>query len=446
MTIAAHELNIDGLPGPTHNYAGLSPGNLASQAHKHNVSNPRAAALESLAKMKMLAELGVPQAIMPPQLRPDLMLLRRVGFTGNDPEVITRAAREAPAVLAAASSASSMWTANAATVRPSADGDDSRVHFTPANLVSELHRSVETAPAAMALRHIFEDASFFTHHDPLPGSTHLCDEGAANHTRFCRDYGERGVHLFVYGKHALDSGARRPRRHPARQSFEASGAIARLHDLSEECVVFAQQHPDAIDAGVFHNDVVAVGDRDVLFYHRSGFIDPVALTDMLRYRFERICGGELRLVEVASDDVPLDEAVRTYLFNSQIVRCSDGSRAIVLPQQCRDSDIVHDYVTSLVGPDKVIQHAHYVDLLQSMRNGGGPACLRLRVVLTDLELAAMHPGVRLDNDLHTRLEQWVNRYYRTELKPGDLADPQLAAEARDAHNELLRILERHDAR
>lgn len=440
MTVAAQELNLDGLPGPTHNYAGLSPGNLASQAHRHHVSNPRAAALESLAKMKRVADLGIPQAVLPPQLRPDLTLLRRVGFDGTDAQVIARAGREAPELLAAACSASSMWAANAATVGPAIDCEDGRVHFTPANLVSELHRSIEPPATSALLRQIFHDGSLFVHHAPLPASAHLRDEGAANHTRLCRAHGEPGVHLFVYGLHAMDPGAPAPGRHPARQSLEASAAVARMHRLPAERVVFVQQHPDAIDAGVFHNDVAAVGDRDMFFYHRDGFVDPDALAETLRERFARVCDGELQLIEVRGEDVPLDEAVRTYLFNSQLVRCADGSRAIVLPQQSWDSPLVRDYVSSLVGPGRAIEHAHPVDLLQSMRNGGGPACLRLRVVLTEAELAAMHQGVRLDDALYEQLVRWVRRRYREELRPTDLADPTLAMEARVALDELARLL------
>src|SRR3954469_13600147 len=129
----AYEVNFDGLVGPTHNYAGLSYGNVASMKHKLSVSNPRQAALEGLEKMKFLASLGVKQAVLPPHERPHLQTLRRLGFSGSDADVLRTAQQRDPTLLAMVSSASTMWTANAATISPSADSEDHRAHFTPAN-------------------------------------------------------------------------------------------------------------------------------------------------------------------------------------------------------------------------------------------------------------------------------------------------------------------------
>ncbi|MFI5381031.1 MAG: N-succinylarginine dihydrolase, partial [Tepidisphaerales bacterium] len=169
MTPTGHEVNFDGIVGPTHNYAGLAWGNLASQEHGGSVSNPRAAALEGLAKMKLLADLGLKQAVLPPQERPDLEALRRLGFSGSDGQILERVHTADPILLAACSSASSMWAANAATVSPSADTADQRVHFTPANLVSQLHRSLEAQPTSIILKRIFQDDGCFVHHPPLAG-------------------------------------------------------------------------------------------------------------------------------------------------------------------------------------------------------------------------------------------------------------------------------------
>ena len=99
------EYNFDGLVGPTHNYGGLSVGNVASTLHGGQASNPREAALQGLAKMRALAKLGYPQAVLPPQERPDVRALRALGFTGGDHQVIASAARDAPDLLAACSSA-----------------------------------------------------------------------------------------------------------------------------------------------------------------------------------------------------------------------------------------------------------------------------------------------------------------------------------------------------
>ncbi len=190
MSDDAVEVNFDGIVGPTHNYAGLSPGNLASQKHINQPSNPRQAALQGLAKMKMLADMGIPQAVLPPHEPPDMNALRRAGFSGSDAQVLEKAAKEKPQLLAACSSASAMWTANAATVSPSADSADGRVHFTPANLFTLFHRSIEAQTTAQILRAIFADPSVFVHHPPLPSSSDYADEGAANHMRLSASYGQ----------------------------------------------------------------------------------------------------------------------------------------------------------------------------------------------------------------------------------------------------------------
>ncbi|RZA23152.1 MAG: succinylarginine dihydrolase, partial [Lysobacteraceae bacterium] len=243
------EVNFDGLVGPTHNYGGLSYGNVASQSNSQQGSNPREAARQGLAKMKALMELGFTQGVLAPQERPDVAALRRLGFTGSDAEVIAQAARDAMPLLVASCSASSMWVANAATVSPSADTADGRVHFTAANLNCKFHRSIEHPTTSRVLQAMFANPTYFAHHQALPAVAQFGDEGAANHTRLCRDYGEAGVEFFVYGRSAFDARLPAPQKYPARQTLEASQAVARLHGLGEEGVVFAQQNPDVIDQG-----------------------------------------------------------------------------------------------------------------------------------------------------------------------------------------------------
>src|SRR5690606_38115015 len=186
--------------GPTHNYGGVSYGNVASQSNSQQVSNPREAARQGLAKMKALADMGFKQGVLAPQERPDVAALRRLGFSGSDAEVIRRAAQEAMPLLVASCSASSMWVANAATVRPSADTADGRVHFTAANLNCKYHRTIEHPTTSRVLRAMFNDEQHFAHHAALPAVGQFGDEGAANHTRFCKGYGEAGVEFFVFGR------------------------------------------------------------------------------------------------------------------------------------------------------------------------------------------------------------------------------------------------------
>jgi len=280
----AFEVNFDGLVGPTHNYSGLSFGNVASTGNQNAASNPRLAAKQGLAKMKALHDLGFKQGVLAPHERPDVASLRRLGFGGSDAEVIARAAKEAPAILAAATSASCMWTANAATVSPSGDTADGRVHFTPANLNNKFHRAIEHPTTRRILQAMFADENRFMVHEALPAQMHFGDEGAANHTRFCHQYDGAGVEFFVFGASAFDSRYPKPARFPARQTLEACQAVARLHGLSEAGVVYAQQDPDTIDAGVFHNDVISVGNRNVLFHHEKSFLHQQAVLDELGRR------------------------------------------------------------------------------------------------------------------------------------------------------------------
>ena len=279
------EVNFDGLVGPTHNFAGLSFGNVASSQHGGRTSSPRQAALQGLEKMKALVAMGMKQGILPPHERPHLPTLKKLGFQGKDePAILASAAGLAPNLLASVSSASNMWVANAATVSPFADAADGRTHFTPANLISMPHRSIEPPITSKILKAIFKGDSY-AHHSALPRTPAFSDEGAANHTRFCSQYGERGVEFFVYGVSAKSTSTG-PKKYPARQTREAFEAIARSHQLDTKNSVFAQQNPEAIDAGVFHNDVISVGNRDLLFFHEKAFLD----TDKVKSDLDRAMG------------------------------------------------------------------------------------------------------------------------------------------------------------
>ncbi|MWV16053.1 N-succinylarginine dihydrolase [Pseudomonas sp. L-22-4S-12] len=437
--MSAYEMNFDGLVGPTHNYGGLSYGNVASQSNSQAASNPKEAALQGLGKMKALMEMGFKQGVFAPQERQDVAALRSLGFAGSDAQVIAQAAKEAMPLLAAVSSASSMWTANSCTVSPSADTADGRVHFTAANLNCKFHRSIEHPTTSRVLGAMFASQQHFAHHAALPAVGQFGDEGAANHTRFCKGYGDAGVEFFVYGRSAFDSRYPAPQRYPARQTLEASQAIARLHGLSDDGVVYAQQNPAVIDQGVFHNDVIAVGNGEVLFYHQDAFLDTERVLAELAAKLARR-GGNFQAVCVPREAVTVDDAVRSYLFNSQLLTREDGNMLLIVPEECRNNANVWNYLQQLTGGNGPIREVKVFDLKQSMQNGGGPACLRLRVALKDNELAAVNPGVIMTPSLYETLTVWVGKHYRDRLAESDLADPQLLIECRTALDELTQIL------
>lgn len=434
--MAAEEVNFDGIVGPTHNYAGLSEGNLASTRNKDMIARPRAAALQGLAKMRLLTELAIPQGVLPPQERPNISWLRALGFAGNDRNVWTSAWESDQRLARSAIAASSMWAANAATVSPSADCADHRSHISPANLLTMLHRAQETETTARALARILPDRTRIAHHPPLPAHETFADEGAANHMRMCAAHGAPGVEIFVYGRKADDE---RPHGFPGRQTLEASQALARRHGLDPDRTCFLRQSRTAIDAGAFHNDVVAVASENVLFFHSEAFADRGAALAEIR----RKTGGlfEPVFVEISADMLPLSDAVSSYLFNSQLVRApGDARMTLIVPAEVRENNRGAGIAAELTEPGSPIGRVEYVEVRESMRNGGGPACLRLRVVLTPEERASAAQGFFLDTAKAEALSRWIETHYREELAPEDLADPALVDETQRALDELTRIL------
>lgn len=434
MPTTHHELQLCALVGPTHGYAGLSPGNFASTRNANTRSNPRAAALQGLRMMQTLHELGVPVAVMPPHERPFLPALRAAGWTGTDPEVLTRAFREAPHRVAQASSASGMWTANAATLTPSADTADGRVHVTAANLAATAHRALERDFTTRVLRRIFP-GDRFVHHTPLPSTPETWDEGAANHMRLAMAHDAPGIHVYVYGREGDEAPVE---RYPRRQALGASRAIAAQHGVPRSRQVFVRQHPEAIDQGAFHNDVVAVSHRDLLLLHQRAWVEQPRVLSRLREALP-----SLRVREVTEAELTLREALEVYLFNSQLVDLPGGGLAVIAPTECAQHDGARAILSSLTedeGPVRLVRLVRYVDVRESMKNGGGPACLRLRVPLCDAALADVHPGVRFDPALHARLAAWVEAHYRDALTPDDLGDPSLLAESRRALEALTTML------
>lgn len=426
----AVEINFDGLIGPTHNYAGLSDGNVASAKNKDTVARPRQAALEGIAKMRRLMAMGVAQGVLPPHERPPMAFLRSLGFSGDDASVWAQACANEDRLARNALAASAMWAANAATVSPGADCADGRLHFTPANLHTMLHRALEADATDRALARIFADPEHFAVHAPLPAHAAFADEGAANHMRLCRSHGEGGVEVFVYGRAGDERGA----RFPARQTLEACRAIARRHGLDPARTVFARQSAAAIDAGAFHNDVVAVADCATLFFHEQAFEDKAAVLAEISAK-----APFAQVVEVPAAEVSLTDAIGSYLFNAQLVTTS-GRQTLIAPLEVQENPRTRAFVDAMIAGNGPVGQAEYVDVRESMKNGGGPACLRLRVVMTEAERAAMTPGFLLDEALASRLEDWVRAHYRETLAPADLSDPALLIETRAALDALTRIL------
>lgn len=437
----AEEVNFDGIVGPTHNYSGLAYGNIASMENAALPSNPKKAALEGLNKMHTLMKLGIRQAVLPPHERPFIPLLRILGYYESEEKLLGILAKNNPQLLKQAFSSSAMWAANAATITPSSDTADGKVHFTPASL-TQFHRSFEAPTTGMILQRIFSNPKYFYHHYPLPPHPTYGDEGAANHTRLCAMHGSPGLHLFVYGKCANDSESLLPKRFPARQTLEASQAIARLHLINPHQVIYARQNPSIIDLGVFHNDVIAVGNENLLLFHEQAWSDGDKIVNELREKAEQLNQFNIHFLKVSDEQISVKEAIKTYFFNSQIVTKADGSMVMIAPEECKKSAQIQKYIQDLLKQsDHPIKNVVYHQLKESMLNGGGPGCLRLRVVLTEEEIAAMNPSVLLTEPLYKNLVEWVHKHYRDRLTLEDLSDPKLILEGRQALDELTWLLQ-----
>jgi succinylarginine dihydrolase len=432
------EINFDGLIGPTHNYAGLSHGNVASELHQNQTSFPKKGALQGLAKMRSVASLGVPQFFLPPIDKPNFALLHELGFCGSEAEMIRDCAKSNPTLLTSVYSAATMWTANAGTVTPSSDSKDGQLHFTPANLSRTWHRAFDHRQMREVMSQIFADSSKFTIHEALPSPHAISDEGAANHTRLCKSHGDAGLHMFVFGFDPFNRDLARPEKFPARQSRLAGESIVRRHGVRDFMLI--QQTPVAIDAGVFHNDVISVGNENVLLMHELSFLDQPLVIRHIQNFFDRV-GCEFFPVEFSEDDLPIKDAIGSYFFNSQIVTRPDGKMTLVCPQEVEETESANQCANRLVESACPIDEVRYFDLRQSMNNGGGPACLRLRVVVTEEELEALDSAYRLDDVKAERLGNWIEKHYRETLTLEDLSDPSLASESSAAIDELRRLLD-----
>lgn len=406
------EINFDGIVGPSHNYAGLSLGNIASASHKGDASYPRAAALQGVAKMRGNLERFGHQGFLLPLPRPNNALLSDLAVDEASPRQL----------LAAAWSASSMWTANAATVSPAPDTKDGKCHLTPANLVTMLHRAQEWPDTQAQLKIAFADAAHFTVHDAVPPT--FGDEGAANHMRLCEGHDSKGVEVFVYGK----TGG----KFPARQHEQASRVVARKHGLSPDKCVFIEQSAEAIAAGAFHNDVVAVANETVVFAHEKAFENRQAAYDAMRAAFPA-----LQVVEVPDSAVSLTEAIRTYLFNAQLVTQPEGGMALIVPEECRESPSVWAYCEAMMASNGPIREVIPVDVRQSMANGGGPACLRLRVVCDPV---TVDPRYLLSEDKAEQIEACIAANWPEQIDPAELGNAALAKSVIAARQSLLETL------
>ena len=426
------EINFDGLIGPTHNYAGLSKGNLASQKHHNQTSNPQAAALQGLEKMRLIMEQGIPQGFFLPHERPNLQTLRKLGFAGTDEEVIDRAGKESPELLKNIYSSSSMWAANAATFSPSIDSYDQQIHITPANLNSMFHRSIEPDFTQTQLDLMF--GSIAQIHDPMKHISGFGDEGAANHLRVSAQHLKPGFQIFVYGNSAFDQ----KQGVIGRQAEEISRAVAAQHQLDPDRVLFLKQHNLAIESGSFHNDIVSLANEEVFIFHQEAFADRVELERVLHYLRDHV--KNFQALEILSENISLDDLVSSYLLNSQLITLGNNEMMMLLPEEVQNHDNCMRWLNEIKSSSP-IKHIEFVDIHQSMMNGGGPACLRFKVVVNQEELMLVNKKFLLTPQKLIDLRALIAKHYRDKLTPEALMDVRLMEESYTFLDELTQLLD-----
>ena len=432
------EINFDGLIGPTHNYSGLSDGNIASKKNFFSVSNPKEAALQGLKKAKILINAGLNQGLFLPHERPFIPGLKKLGFSGDNETILKSAYEYSKVLLSNFSSASSMWAANAATISPSPDTKDGKVHITPANLNTMFHRSLESDFTYTQCKLIFSDTCFVVHKPALSISGYG-DEGAANHLRISKTHEDKGFEIFVFGESAFKEEAFAEYQKTSfikRQALEVSKSVALSHKLDRNNVFYLQQHPRAIDKGSFHNDIVSLSNENIFIAHEKAFLNRDVLNHVLKHLELEV--ENFNYIEIPDKEIPLDDIISSYLLNSQLFTNGEGEMQLILPAE------VQNYENCMQWLDKLKQTSDvklfdFVNIKQSMMNGGGPACLRLKVILNEDEINKVNKNFILNNKRLELIEDLIEREYRDELYPDDLKDPSLLDESRRVLDELTQI-------
>ena len=425
------EVNFDGLIGPTHNYSGLSDGNIASKKNYSSPSNPKNAALQGLKKAETIINCGLKQGFFLPHERPFIPGLKRLGFNGTNEEILLSAFKHSKILLSNFSSASSMWAANAATISPSPDTQDNKIHLTPANLNTMFHRSIETEFTHQQCKIIFPTESFVIH-KPSFSISGYGDEGAANHLRISKSHNEKGFEVFVYG----ESGFKNDKSSVKRQALEISRSIAVNHKLDMEKTFFLQQNHEAIKQGSFHNDIVSLSNENVFIAHEKAFQNKDDLKKMLNIFESKI--DNFQYIEISNSEIPLEDIINSYLLNSQLITNGDNEMQLILPEEVKGFENCMSWLDKLKQISDV-KLFNFVDIRQSMMNGGGPACLRLKVILNDEELENLNQNFLMNNERLESIKLLIEREYRDELYPDDLKDPNLLDESRRVLDELTQI-------
>lgn len=377
-----NQVFIDCMPGPTSHFGGHSIGNIASMTSKNMPSNPKKAAIEWLDKVSLVQSLGAKQIVLPPHRRPLI-------HHANHPRLENL-------------SSGFIWMANAGHFIPATDTTLHAHQFIPANMKSGHHRKNEHRFHAYWIKQILKNINHHIH-SPL----RACDEGAANAIRLWKN--NQSIFILVHGhpKTAF----------PSRQSKDSFNELQSLVKLKN--LIILQQKSKAIDHGVFHNDVISFGFKNVLFCHEHSFEDQKNQLYQLNQLFLNTTKSKLHIIQINEQDLPLTECIDTYLFNSQVILINNKI-TLLSPKAAKRNEKSFKIIQEWIAND-YIHDVKFIDINSSLMNGGGPACLRLCIYLLDSEIHAIPRQFWLTSKKINELKQIIETKYPSSL---DLSDIQ----------------------
>ena len=354
--------------------------------------------------------------------------------TNNVTESIQSIYDKGPKYLSTISSSSFMWMANSATVSPSVDHKDNKLHITPSNLALTPHRSLEINQTQFLFSELFNNTDQFRVH--LPSPNYFRDEGAANHIRFAPSLESKGLHLMVYSceseqieKDVTDS-------FPGRQTKEASKFIIQQQGVSDSQVVFAKQNSDSVQQGIFHNDVISSGHLDLFITHELAFEDTNLVINDLQSKYYALHKENLNVVVIKESMLSIKECVLTYFFNMQIISPNSNDMELILPMECLGNQRIQTVLTYIQEKEERIKDIHYVQLNESMKNGGGPACLRLRLQLTMPQWTVIPSKFKFNDKLYKDLIEIIQTNYPESFEIENQIETEFIQRLRNTYNLL----------
>ena len=243
-----------------------------------------------------------------------------------------------------------------------------------------------------------------------------------------------GFQIFVFGSTAFDA------HHDiiARQAEEISQAVSTQHQLDPDRVLFLKQNEQAINSGSFHNDIVSLANEEVFIFHQEAFADRVELERVLHHMKDHVKG--FHPIEILSEDISLDDLVSSYLLNSQLITVKNNEMMMLLPEEVQNHPNCMRWLDEIKSSSPV-KHIEFVDIRQSMMNGGGPACLRFKTVVNNDEFDKINKKFLLSPKKLMDLRALVSKHYRDQLNPEDLLDIKLMQESYTFLDELTQLLD-----